>query len=234
MMQKQIQVLGHRGATGAGAAGENTLRAYELAREQGADGVELDVRVGRDGSLLLHHDAHTAAGRPVAELSLDDRPPSMPTLAQALDVLEGCLVNIEIKNIPLEDAFDPACAVVDSVVAQLAEREGRDRVIVSSFHPETVDRVKLVAPQVATGVLSWFAPTAAQSVDLAIAGGHDAIHPHFAFVTEELVAAAHDAGLAVNVWTVNEPEDLASMAALGVDAVVTDDVPTALRVLRGG
>lgn len=234
-MQNRIEVLGHRGATDpASAVQENSLAAFELARRQGASGVELDVRIGRDGSLLVNHDPVLADGRAVADIGIDDRPPSMPILREALDVLAGCLVNIEIKNIPGEAAFDPACAVVDAVIGLLESRAWADRVIVSSFHPSTVDRVKQLRDDVATGLLNWFVPSVSDAIDLARAGGHDAIHPHVAFIDAELVARAHDAGLAVTVWTVNEPADLIRMVEIGVDGIVTDDVPAALDVLRRG
>lgn len=228
-MENPPKIFGHRGACDATAGvTENTVAAYRLARELGADGVELDVRLVADDSLLLHHDPSLSDGRSVADLTMADRPDSMPTLTEALDALEGLTVNIEIKNIPTEDAFDPTCRVADLMVAELAKRNWRDRVLVSSFHPPTVDRVRALDPDVPTAVLSGLQLTAADSIELAVAGGHDAIHPHVAFVTPELVAAAHDVGLAVNVWTVNDPDVIAELAGIGVDGIVTDDVLTAL------
>lgn len=232
-MLDRMMILGHRGSVlGKPTPRENTLDAFSRAIEQGADGVELDVRRARDGSLLLHHDPD-ADGRPVADMTTEDRPDSMPTLDEALDVLAGSLVNIEIKNLPPEPGFDPACAVSDSVVEALSRRGGADRVIVSSFHPGTIDRVGQLAPEIATGVLIWFAPSPVESVEAAKAAGYDAIHPHLGYVTEEFVSAAHDAGLAVNVWTVNDRDSIARMIDLGVDAIVTDDIPAALTILDG-
>lgn len=232
-MQRSPMVFAHRGATNvADGVTENTLAAYSLAMELGASGVELDVRRTVDGSLLLHHDPVLSDGRVVAELTVEERPASMPTLVEALDVLDGALVNIEIKNSPDEEAFDPTCRVADDVVALLSARDGRDRVLVSSFHPETVDRVGSLAPDVGTGLLSWFTLSAADSIARAVEGGHGAIHPFVSFVTADLVADAHAAGLDVNVWTVNHPEAIAEMIALGVDGICTDDVPAVTKVLR--
>lgn len=234
-MTQQTQVFGHRGASDA-ATGvtENTVAAYLLARDLGADGVELDVRLGADDSLLLHHDPCASDGRAVAEMSLADRPAWMPTLAEALDVLDGSIVNIEIKNSPTEDAFDPDCRVADLVVDLLSERQWRDRVVISSFHLGTIDRVKRLAPGIRTGVLSLLTMTAPESIVRATDGGHDAIHPFVAFVTADLVAEAHDAGLDVNVWTVNHPEAIRDMVDLGVDGICTDDVPAVVEQLRSG
>src|SRR5262245_86787 len=94
-------VLGHRGSPRR--ARENTLESFALAREDGADGVELDVHGTRDGGLVVHHDAtiegfgvlaeHDAAGIRAAY-------PWLPTLAEVLDECRGLLVNVEIKNSP--------------------------------------------------------------------------------------------------------------------------------------
>lgn len=219
-------IFGHRGATNpAAGVTENTLAAYALAREQGADGVELDVRLTADGSLLLHHDPVMADGRVVADLTIDSRPDSMPTLAEALDVLDGTLVNIELKNSPSEEGFDDSCRVADDVVALLAARRWRDEVLLSSFHAATMDRVTELAPGLSTALVSPLTSPAADSIRRAIAGGHGAIHPFVAFVTAELVDAAHDAGLRVNVWTVNHPESIREMFALEVDGIFTDNIP---------
>lgn len=222
-------VYGHRGASAA--APENTVAAFELAGVQRADGVELDVRRSVDGYTAIHHDAALADGRIVAETRRDELPDSVPTLEQALDACEGMLVNIELKNLPVDADFDPTCAVADDVVEVLRARSGRDRVLISSFHVPTIDRVKTIAPELETGVLTFVDPSATASIRLAIDRGHDAIHPHTAFVDAELVRAAHDAGLAVNVWTVDDPARIQELADLGVDGIVTNVPDVARRAL---
>ncbi len=221
-------VYGHRGSSAA--APENTLEALGLARDQGADGVELDVRRSADGILVLHHDASLADGRIVSATDHGDLPASVPTLGAALDICGGMIVNIEIKNIPGEADFDATCRLADDVVELLDTRGGGDRVLVSCFHLATIDRVKERAPSTPTGFLTLVDPTPADSVRLAADRGHDAIHPDLLLVDAAGVASAPAAGLAVNTWTVDEPEDLRSLAALGVDGVVTNVPDIALRV----
>lgn len=224
-------VYGHRGASAV--ASENTLEAFELARAQGADGVELDVRRSADGHLVLNHDPDLVDGRRVASTSSADLPSDMPTLAQALDVCHGMIVNIEIKNIPGESDFDDTCALADEVVELLHARNGVDRVLLSCFHLATIDRVRQIDASLATGFLTLLEPTAIDGVPLAATRGHGAIHPYHLFVDEVLVAAAHEAGLAVNAWTVNEPDDVRRLVELGVDGIVTD-VPDVVRSILSG
>lgn len=224
-------IYGHRGASAA--APENTLEAFELARSLGADGVELDVRRCLDGATAVHHDAELADGRVICETRRADLPAHVPTLEAALDACRGMVVNIEIKNVPIDVDFDPDCTLADQTVALLRDRGGVDDVLVSSFHLGTIDRIKALAPDVATGFLTFVEPSAVDSVRLAVDRGHEAIHPHYAFVDEALMAAAHDAGLAVNVWTVDEPDTMRALADLGVAGVVTNVVDVARATLDG-
>lgn len=223
-------VYGHRGASIA--APENTLEAYRLAGELGADGVELDVRRSADGVLVLVHDAVLADGRMVRATPAAELPPSIPTLSEALDACAGMVVNIEIKNISYEPDFDPDCVAAEQVAAVLAERGGHDSVLVTSFHLRTVDRVKELAPGVPTGLITFLDPLPAEGAAAAAERGHDTLHPHHATIDAEMVAFAHEAGLAVNAWTVDDPERIAALHVLGVDGVITN-VPDVARGVLG-
>lgn len=225
-------VLGHRGASGA--HGDNTLAAFLGAVAQGADGVELDVRRTRDGGLALVHDESLPDGRLVALTARAELPPDVVLLDEALDACAPlAVVNIEIKNWPADRDFDPTHRLADDVVATLEARgELRDgRAIVSCFHLETVDRVHELAPGLATAWLPPFVDDAAALVETVAGGGHVAVHPHHVFVNEELVRRAHDAGLAVNTWTCDDPDRIRWLADLGVDAVVTNFPDLALSAL---
>lgn len=230
-------VLAHRGARRR--APENTLEAYAAARDLGADGVELDVRRTRDGALVLHHDPGPADGPVLATLDhaeVRERFPTIPTLAEALDVCAGLLVNVEIKNLPWEPDFDAEERVVDDVIALLRARDDADRVLVSSFHLATVDGMHERAPEVPTAFLFLAGLDPREVVDLAADRGHVAVHPDVRALggpeVPAFVAHAHDRGLQVNVWTVNEPADMVRLADLGVDALVTDVPDVALVALR--
>jgi glycerophosphoryl diester phosphodiesterase len=210
----------------------------------GADGVELDVRRTADGRLAVHHDAHLADGRAIVATPGADLPAHVPDLATALDACRGLdVVNVEIKNHPDDVDFDASLAIVEAVVALLATRADaeRERLLVSCFHLPSVDRVRELAPELSTawlvigpGVEAEIPPGAEGEkllVERTAAHGHAALHPHHLFVTPELVDAAHLARMAINTWTCDEPDRIAWLADIGVDAIVTNVPDVALAAL---
>ena len=147
-------VIGHKGA--AGLAPENSVAAFRAAREVGADGVELDVRRLSDGALAVHHDPTLDDGRRLLDLAAGELPDGIATLPAVLDACDGlALVNVEIKNWPLDSDFDESLGIVDSVVEALAARPAaaRERYVVSCFHLPTVDRARELAPDLVTAWL---------------------------------------------------------------------------------
>ncbi len=225
-------VYAHRGASVAQR--ENTVAAFEAAVAMGADGVELDVRRTADGALAVHHDAHLADGRLLFEVRAADLPSEVPSLAEALAACGDLVVNVEVKNWPRDPDHDPTSQVAEAVAAIVGDM-GR-RALVSSFNLADVDRVRAVDPSIPTGLLAAFAPdadTAGRFVDRARRRGHGAVHPHHGAVTPHLVDLAHAAGLQVNTWTVDEPERILALAALGVDGIVTNVPDVALATLSG-
>ncbi len=215
---------------------ENTLGAFARARDLGADGVELDVRLTVDGALAVHHDPIVPGIGPVAELTVRELPPDVPLLDAAIDACDGMAVNIEVKNLPTEPWFDPdeqAARAVGSLLAGCDTGGARPgSLLVSSFWPPSLEAVLDVVPAAATGLLvaGWADP----DVGLTLASnlGCRALHPEQSLVTPHLVEACHQAGLAVTVWTVNDAESLERLADWSVDHVITDDVVLATAVLR--
>jgi glycerophosphoryl diester phosphodiesterase len=226
-------VLGHRGSPRR--ARENTLEAFALAREDGADGVELDVHRTRDGVLVVHHDADVAGFGVLAEHAVADvraAHPWIPTLAEVLDECRGLLVNIEIKNSPRDADFDPDESAAAAVVDLLAARGASDRVLVSSFHLPSIDRVHALDLAVPTGYLTVMKPPPLDAIAAVVVGGHHSVHPFFGVLADAgaatVVAAARVAEVAVNPWTVDDPDEIRRLAAAGVDALITD-VPAVAR-----
>jgi len=224
-------VYAHRGCTEGFS--ENTLDAFVEARRLGADGVELDVRLTADGALAVHHDAEIPGLGVIADLGVADLPAHVPLLADVLAVCDGMVVNVEIKNAPQDPGWDPTEAVAALTATAIEEAGWTDRVIVSSFQAATLMAVQAAEGRLALGALWGFAADPGPALAEATSAGFRAVHPFVASVTPELVARARSAGLAVNVWTVNAPDDLRAMVDLGVDTVITDRLRAALAAVGG-
>ncbi|MET0325243.1 MAG: glycerophosphodiester phosphodiesterase [Ilumatobacteraceae bacterium] len=210
-------VIAHRGASRL--ARENTTAAFELAVALGAPGVELDVRRSADGVVVIHHDAVLPDGRVIADTRWREMPDHVPTLGQGLDSCAGAWVNIEIKNSPGEPDFDPDDRLAVEVLAHLAER-GPGRWLLSSFRLETVDRCRLVAPEVPT---AWLTQAVGSDTPTELARrGHTAVHPWERVITADVIERCHDAGILVNGWTCNAPDRFLELAAAGIDGLCTD------------
>jgi glycerophosphoryl diester phosphodiesterase len=221
-------------------APENTLEAFAVALAQGADGVELDVHRTADDVLVVHHDADAPELGVLAELpfaAIRDARPDIPVLADVLDACAGALVNVEIKNLPGDADYDEHDRAADLVVALLADRGGEDDVLVSSFNLSTVDRIRASAAELPTAFLVMLGIDPLAALDLVAERGHVALHPFRGMLADEsagrVVERAAELGLALNVWTVNEPPEIGRLAALGVDAVITDVPDVARRVIDG-
>jgi glycerophosphoryl diester phosphodiesterase len=219
-------IVAHRGASRAEKPG-NTVAAFERARELGADWVELDVRFTADQARAVHHDAELPDGRPICELPADELPAFVPLLEVALAACAGMGVNVEIKNAPDDVDFDPARSLSDAVVSEL-DGFARGRLLVTSFDLATVDRVRALDPSIATGLLAFELADPVPAIELAASHGHRAINPWDGYVDDRFMELARDAGLEVNVWTVNDAARMSELIELGVDAIITD-VPNVLR-----
>ena len=224
-------IAAHRGASKAEK--ENTLDAFRAARRLGADMVELDVRRTADSRLVVHHDPKIGL-KAIIRMRAEDLPTYVPSLADALDACEGMQVNIEIKSDPGEPDYDPDQWVAGAVARLLAERGDSDRMLISSFDRDTIDRVHAVAPELRTGFLFMeVRPDVPRMLQELAAAGHVAIHPYRKVVDAALVAAAHANGLQVNVWTVDKPAEMQQLAELGADAIITNVPDVAVTALTG-
>jgi len=211
-------VIAHRGASAE--APENTLAAFRLAMEQGADGIELDVRASSDGQIVVIHDASVervtgakgeVSSQPLAALRRLDAGAGerIPTLAEVLHLARGrLLVDIELKVSGVEQQ------VLDLVRASGVERD----VLITSFSEEAVSAARRLAPQVATGLLQqWPAPARAAAL------GTPVYLPDISVLSEDLMAACRQLGLRVIPWTIRREEEAKTAIRLGVAGMIADD-----------
>lgn len=220
-------VMGHRGAPGE--APENTPAGFAAAAAAGAAWVELDTRRSADGVVVVHHDAWITDGRAVREVAAADlQAMGVWTFADVLARLpHGLGVDVELKNLPGEPDYD-ADDDLAGLVAALLRDCGRP-VMTSSFNPATVQACREQLPHVPAGLLTTAGLRGTAGVAIAREVGAQVYCPHVD--TPELnaaaVGAAHAAGMAVLVWTVDELARAAELAEAGVDALCTND-PRAL------
>ena len=226
-------VIAHRGASAVRP--ENTVEAFRHARRLGADWVELDVRRTLDGTLVVHHDAVLPDGRALIELAADEVPDTVATFRQALEACDGMGVNVEIKNDHRDPDFDHEDAVAELVADLLVGEadDGRidlDVILVTSFNPATVGVVHDRRPSIPTGLLAFDIDDPEALMARALAGGHVAVNPWDPLVDERLMELAATAGLAVFPWTVDDPDRMTRLVALGVAGIITN-VPDVARAL---
>ena len=237
-------VLAHRGANTLET--ENTLAAFRRAMADGADGVELDVQRCGTGEVVVFHDDNLSrlAGRPerIDQLSLGAlrevrllRGGEILTLAEALDVCgPAALVNIEVKHAGI---FPGGCRALVSGVAEAVTRAGAgQRVLVSSFSPGAVWLWRRIRPDVACGLLferprPFHRPWPLRTDILLPLLRPLAVHPEETLCTRARVARWRARGYAVNAWTVDTPERIGELAAMGVSGIITNDPASARSAL---
>lgn len=241
-------VVAHRGASAAYP--ENTLPSFEGAVQAGADLVELDVRLSADNEPVILHDLDVSVttdgtGR-VHELTLSEikgfdasrgrgERTEVPTLREALELLSGRVgVNIEVKNLPEEPAFDsPREAAVEKTLRALQDVGFSGPVVICSFNWLSIERVRELEPSLPTGFLTIAGIDPHASLTYVKSKGHSLVLPHVVALLpagEEFVEAAHHEGVRVGTWTVDEPSAIEQVFAMGVDAVATNDPATAVPI----
>ena len=241
---RTVAAVAHRGASGH--APENTLAAVRAAVAMGADHVEVDVHRTRDGALVVLHDA-TASRTTDARTRLPGRAPwrvadltydelrlldaggwhsprhagePVPLLAEVVDLLAatGTGLLLEVKSPQLYPGIEADLA---------AEVRGVPGLVVQSFDHAAMARFKALAPEVPVGLLG--APPRRRLGRLALWA--DQVNPRHAGLAASYVDAVHDAGMACQVWTVNQGADMARVLTLGVDGVITNYPDVLARLL---
>jgi glycerophosphoryl diester phosphodiesterase len=221
-----VIVLGHRGGRGEGWPPENSLEAFRRALDEGADGVELDVRLCATGEPVLLHDPALTDGRRVHALPRAELPPAVADLADALDVCTGRLVNVEVKpDVPRR------LSLARAVVRTIARARNVD-VVLSSFDPAIVLACAALAPRVRRAILVGpRTPRLGTALPLALRRVVSAAHLEDALLHPKRIERLRSARLGVVAWTINDAERAQKLAALGVGCIITDRPAAIVRAL---
>ena len=240
---KRPLVLGHRGARQS--APENSLRAFELALDEGADGVELDVRLDRDERVIVLHDAElgrvsggvetraaedldaTELGR--VDLGGGER---VPLLVDVLRLFRerGARVNVELKR----DVRGPVALLRGVERAVRESGAPPELVIFSSFRPGFVAALARRLPTFPRAWLVHEKQRVLRSAPLFRLLGSDGVHPQHSLVTARSLARWKRGAAVVNTWTVNDGSEARRLADLGVDAIISDCPRAILEALGAG
>ena len=234
-------VWAHRGASHV--APENTLEAFSLACEMGADGIELDVHMSKDGALIVAHDetvdrCSSGTGRiidmtlaEIKQLDFSNRKPGYrgvraPLLEEVFELVKPTrmTINIELKTgIVLYEGIEALC------VRLAAARGMSDRVLYSSFNHYSLLAVKAAEP--GARIAPLYTEALVEPWRYAAQIGAYAIHPYYpAMATPRIMEGLAETGILCHPWTVDDEKALGWMARLGVSAVITNRPDVARRV----
>lgn len=238
----KIKVWAHRGASGY--APENTLASFKMARDMGADGVELDVQMTKDGFIVVTHDesidrVSSRTGyvkdytfEEIRKFNFNNNMKGydfeqIPTLEEVYELLKdsGMMINVEIKT----GVFFYE-GIIEKVLKLTHDMGMEDNVIYSSFNHYTILKIKELDPQAEIGFLYADGP-----IDMPQYGekyGVDALHPAlYNLQYPGFVEECKKRNLELNVWTVNEDEHIKLVAGMGVHAIITNYPDKAKKIL---
>ncbi|MFK5920869.1 MAG: glycerophosphodiester phosphodiesterase family protein [Verrucomicrobiota bacterium] len=234
---RQVAVTAHRGSSVD--APENTLSALRLAIGEGADFAEIDIQINADDELVMIHDSElkrvSGVDLKVADMTREQRleldvgawfsaefkGEPLPTLDEVIDLVRGKMkLNIELKFGPDREGLNRA--VADLIKA----KKYADECVVTSLDYPGLKDFKLLAPEVATGLI------VTSAVGDVTRAETDFLSLNASQVTRSMVAAAEAQGKEVHVWTVNDPIQMQMMIELGVDNILTDTPKVLVDILK--
>lgn len=242
-----VAIIAHRGYKDA--APENTLAAVKKAVQVGANMVELDVGLSKDGEVVVMHDDdlnRTTNGKGlVEEKTLQElkeldaggwfnpvfKGEQIPTLAEVLEYAKGKIsVNIEIKSYSVEKRSQ--VGIEKKVINLITQYGMEDYVMISSFSETAIKRVNLINPKVPTALLivtdGIFSSQSRKAANVKA----DFVNELGTFINKGEIEKSHKNGLKVNAYTINDPNKMAKLIDNKIDGIITDRPDLALRVLE--
>lgn len=221
----------HRGFSGKYP--ENTMLAFKKAIEAGADGIELDVQLTKDGEVVIIHDEtidRTTNGKGlVVEYTYEELAKfdasyifidkygfnKIPTLREYFELVKDFDI---VTNIELKTGINEYLGIEEKVWELIKEYKLEERIIISSFNHFSVMRMKKIAPNLKYGFLSedWIIDAGKYTYS----HGVKCYHPRFNNLIPEVVEELKSYGLEINTWTVNKEEDIKDMINKGIDVVI--------------
>lgn len=236
-------IIAHRGASAY--APENTLSSIRKAVQMGTDGIELDVRLSKDGNVVVIHDrsvnrTSNGNGR-VEDLTLEQlknldfgswfssefKNERIATLEEVFSYLKDWngLINVEIKSEWLQFT-----AIEKKVAELILKFDRQDNTIVSSFSALSLIKFKLIKSRIQTGIL--YHTSDKLPLIRAKLLNVDAIHPWYENVTKEVRKNASKNNIKINTYTVDNPAEIRKLASMGMDGIITNVPDVALKAIN--
>jgi len=232
-----VKIWGHRGA--CAYAPENTKESFRLAFDLKADGIEIDTHLTSDGVVAVSHDGNLkrmgGVDRNIAEMTWDEVESvdvsgqfsekygkcTVPELSEVLSLVKeaGGTINIELKATSDEFLKKVAAAYEASGIG--------DRIIFSSFSLDAL--VNIRDRYLSSASIALLFSDKEGMIETGVENRLDALHPSYTWALKDgNIKKAHEAGMKVNVWTVNDTDTAKQLISLGADAIITN-VPDAIR-----
>lgn len=234
------QIFAHRGYSSAFA--ENTMSAFIAAQKAGADGLELDVQLTKDGEVVVIHDEkldRTTSGKgfvknftfkEIRKLNANKKGVNKEPIPSLIEVLEWMQSNQLVCNIELKNNLFPYEGMEEKVIHLVRRFNLSNRIIISSFNHYSIVLSYRSAPEIETAPLFneriYMPWVYAQSIRA------QGIHPKLASVTDEIIKGAIENGIAVRPYTVNKDTDMQRLYKLNCTSVITDDPVKALKIRK--
>ena len=241
------KIIAHRGANRY--APQNTMPAFRKAVELGIDGFENDVHLTKDGHIVVCHnytvdDTSNGTGT-ITEMTLEElrsldfgeyfcsdfKGTKIPLLSEFFEICKGLdVINVEIKT------PQKPCDIVSKTI-ELAKQYGLyDTLLISCFSPDVLIEAKKYDSNVKTGMLysvdCEIEDLVKNPVEFCKSIGCSAVHPHYSLVDKKYIDDFHAAGMQVNPWTVDNPQDIVILRDWGCDSVITNVPDIAASFLR--
>jgi glycerophosphoryl diester phosphodiesterase len=234
------QIFAHRGYSSAFA--ENTMSAFIAAQKAGADGLELDVQLTKDGEVVVIHDEkldRTTSGKgfvknftfkEIRKLNANKKGVNKEPIPSLIEVLEWMQSNQLVCNIELKNNLFPYEGMEEKVIHLVRRFNLSNRIIISSFNHYSIVLSYRSAPEIETAPLfneRLYMPWVyAQSIRA------QGIHPKLASVTDEIIKGAIENGIAVRPYTVNKDTDMQRLYKLNCTSIITDDPVKASKIKK--
>jgi glycerophosphoryl diester phosphodiesterase len=234
------QIFAHRGYSSAFA--ENTMSAFIAAEKAGANGLELDVQLTKDGEVVVIHDEkidRTTTGKgyvnnltfnEIRKFNANKKGTNKEPIPSLIEVLEWMQTNQLVCNIELKNNLIPYEGMEEKVIQLVRKYNLSNRIIISSFNHYSIVLSYRLAPEIETAPLFderiYMPWVYAQSIRA------QGIHPKLVTITDDIIIGAIENGVAVRPYTVNKDADMHRLYKLNCTSIITDDPVKALKIRK--